>query len=113
MGGVSRSRDVPEPRGPTRMLEAHSKGFATGQSTHEGRRQMTKEDIQRALIDRLEDVARYLFPNGKKEGRHWKVGSIDGEPGASFDINLRTGYWGDFSCSDRMDRNPINLWMGA
>jgi hypothetical protein len=74
---------------------------------------MTKEDIQRALVDRLEDVARYLFPNGKKEGRNWKVGSIDGEPGTSFDINLRTGYWGDFSCTYRMDRNLINLWMGA
>jgi hypothetical protein len=74
---------------------------------------MIKQDVQRALLYRLEDVCRHLFPSGKKEGHNWKVGSIDGEPGRSFDVNLKTGYWGDFSCSDRMSRNPVDLWIEA
>jgi hypothetical protein len=70
---------------------------------------MTKETRTRVnalLLQRIEALVKYLFPNGHKEGRSWRLGSLD--------INLKTGFWGDWDGSTTsMSRNLINLWMYA
>jgi twinkle protein len=42
---------------------------------------MMAKDISRQLAQRAEEVARYLLPNGKKVGNHWRAGSVRGEVG--------------------------------
>lgn len=67
-------------------------------------------------FDRINDAARGClesllhawFPAGKREGPEWKVGSLQGEPGRSLSISLRTGVWKDFS-SDEGGSDPISL----
>ena len=44
------------------------------------------KQIKQLLLERVADLAPHLFPNGKKEGNHWRVGSIEGEAGKSFDV---------------------------
>src|SRR5690242_8541456 len=51
----------------------------------------TRIDTERlnALIqERAEDLCRALFPGGKKKGREWKIGNVQGEPGDSLGIEL-------------------------
>jgi hypothetical protein len=58
------------------------------------------------LRERLPALARHLYPDGKKEGASWRVGSLD--------INLRTGWWGDWDGSTpHMSRNLVDLWIYA
>jgi hypothetical protein len=74
--------------------------------------------IKELLRERLAEVATFLFPNGHREGNHWCVGSINGEPGKSFKICIageKTGLSGDFDPSGnplgKHSRNLLNLWM--
>jgi hypothetical protein len=76
--------------------------------------------IKELLRERVADLAPYLFPNGHREGNHWCVGSINGEPGKSFKICLggeKACLWGDFDPSGnplgKHSRNLIDLWMHA
>src|ERR1700726_1019240 len=65
-----------------------------------------RDELNARLHERIETLARYLFPQGKKLGHSWRVGSMD--------INLRTGVWGDWDGSTpRMSRNLIDLWIYA
>jgi hypothetical protein len=65
-----------------------------------------KKDVQSLMRERLESLARYLFPQGRKIGHSWRVGSLD--------VNLRTGMWGDWDGSTkRMSKNLIDLWIYA
>jgi len=77
---------------------------------------VSPEEIKRALAPHAEDLARHLFPHGKREGSHWCVGSIAGEPGQSFKICIageKIGLWGDFDGSEPHSQSPIDLWMKA
>ena len=74
---------------------------------------MTRDQIIDLLRDRLEELAGYLYPNGKRDGRYWRVGNAAGNPGQSFDINLETGWFGDHATNAKMSRSPIDLWMTA
>ena len=47
------------------------------------------ELVKRELSRRVEEVARHLFPLGKRIGNHWCVGDITGAPGNSFKICQR------------------------
>jgi hypothetical protein len=52
------------------------------------------------LMEVGEDLARELFPAGRLDGPHWRVGSLDGEPGQSMAITVRgakKGLYKDFS----------------
>jgi hypothetical protein len=60
-----------------------------------------------------EALCQYLLPGGHKEGCRWLVGSNLGEPGRSFDVNLRTGIFGDWASDDKKQRGPINFWMAV
>jgi putative DNA primase/helicase len=73
-------------------------------------------EIKRLLRARVEELAAYLFPNGKREGVHWCVGDITGAPGKSFKICVdgpKAGLWGDFAESGKHSRNLLDLWMVA
>ena len=71
------------------------------------------------LINRLNDhaaeVVAHLLPEGKREGREWVVGSVNGEPGRSTRIcleGLKRGRWADFAdggCSGDL----LDLWCAV
>jgi hypothetical protein len=62
--------------------------------------------INELLGERVEPLARYLYPNGKRAGQSWRVGSLD--------INLQKGIWGDWDGSTpKMSQSLIDLWMYA
>ena len=50
------------------------------------------------------------FPQGRRHGHEWCVGSIHGEPGESLKINLRTGRWADFADPDVSGGDLISLY---
>jgi len=72
------------------------------------------QEINRLLREGVAELAPYLFPNGKRDGIHWCVGSIEGEPGKSFKICVageKAGLWGDFADTQKHSRSLIDLWM--
>jgi twinkle protein len=72
--------------------------------------------ITELLRERVAELARYLFPNGKRDGNHWCVGDITGTPGKSFKICIagaKAGLWGDFADSRQHSRSLLDLWMQA
>jgi twinkle protein len=74
------------------------------------------KQIKELLRERVEELAQYLFPAGRREGAHWCVGSIDGEPGKSFKICIageKAGLSGDFADSGKHSRSLLDLWMHA
>jgi len=65
-----------------------------------------RDQLNALLLSRIDDLARHLYPNGHKEGKSWRVGSLD--------INLKTGMWGDWDGSTKShSRNLIDLWIYA
>jgi hypothetical protein len=71
--------------------------------------------IKELLRERVAELAQYLFPDGHREGNHWCVGSIEGEPGKSFKICIgdKAGLWGDVAESAKHSRSLLDLWMHA
>jgi len=58
--------------------------------------------IADAALARASVLVPQWLPGGRREGHEWRCGSIRGEPGTSFAVNLNTGAWADFaSDSDR------------
>jgi len=72
----------------------------------------TDTDALRAgLLDRLEAVLHYLFPQGRIRAGKFYVGDVDGNPGRSLVVELdgpRRGLWKDFSTDEGGD--VIDLW---
>lgn len=52
--------------------------------------------IKQLLTDRIEDLAAVLLPAGRRTGREWEVGSVDGEPGRSMKVCLEGSHKGTF-----------------
>src|SRR5262245_18798766 len=72
------------------------------------------KQISEMLSRRAEDVARLLYPNGKKSGQEWRVGSVDGEEGQSLGIHLsgrKAGVWCDFASGEAGDL--LDLYRAA
>ncbi len=74
--------------------------------------QTSDTDALRAgLLERLEAVLHYLFPQGRIRGGKFTVGDVDGNPGKSLVVELdgpRRGLWKDFSTDEGGD--VIDLW---
>lgn len=70
------------------------------------------KQIKDMLLDKVEDVCRWLLPGGVKSGNEWRVGSIEGEAGKSLGVNLSTGAWKDFA-SDAKGGDVIDLIHAA
>jgi hypothetical protein len=72
--------------------------------------------IKESLRERIVELAQHLFPNGRREGVNWCVGSVEGELGKSFKICIagpKAGLWGDFAEPEKHSRNLLDLWMRA
>jgi twinkle protein len=72
--------------------------------------------VKELLRERVAELAQYLFSDGHREGAHWCVGSIEGEPGKSFKVCIageKAGMWGDFADSQKHSRSLLDLWMQA
>lgn len=62
--------------------------------------------LRAGLLDRLEAVLHYLFPQGRIRGGKFYVGDVDGNPGKSLVVELdgpRRGLWKDFSTDEGGD----------
>jgi len=71
----------------------------------------TISDISQMLADRAEATAVELLPNGKRAGKEWQAGSVDGEKGASLNVCIagsKAGVWSDFATGERGDL--MDLW---
>ncbi|MEG9862786.1 MAG: AAA family ATPase [Parvularculales bacterium] len=72
------------------------------------------EEARTALLERLPEVLKHLFPAGKRLGNTFVVGDLQGHPGKSLTVNLegsRHGLWYDFATSEGGD--VFSLWAGA
>lgn len=72
---------------------------------------MNLDDIKTSLRERAEELAHYLFPHGKRNGREWQVGDVLGNPGSSFSICIngeKQGAWSDFSTGET--GTLLDLW---
>ena len=74
--------------------------------------QLNDTEVLRAgLLDRLESVLLYLFPQGRIRGGKFYVGDVDGNAGKSLVVELegdRRGLWKDFASDEGGD--IIDLW---
>ncbi len=64
------------------------------------------EGLRQALIDRLESVLLFLFPQGRIRSGKFYVGDINGSPGKSLVVemeNARRGLWFDFATGEGGD----------
>ncbi len=60
------------------------------------RRSFDKEAIKLAVASDALGFAQWLFPQGRKFGRHWRIGNVDGEPGESLVVSISGQYPGHF-----------------
>lgn len=58
------------------------------------------EGLAASLLARAESLLPSWLPEGKRVGREYTVGSVNGERGSSLSINLDTGIWKDFAGTD-------------
>lgn len=63
---------------------------------------MNRHDIRQLsdmLSQKAESVCEWLLPQGKREGKEWRVGSVEGNTGHSLGVNLcgKPGVWRDFA----------------
>lgn len=75
---------------------------------------MNVKELSARLASRADDVAQYLLPRGKRQGREWKAGSTTGEEGASLSVCLvgeKAGRWKDFAGGEGGDL--VDLWMAC
>lgn len=73
--------------------------------------QLNATEIAKRLAERAEDVAKYLLPKGKRQGKEFCVGSLNGEEGKSLKICLhgdKKGIFSDFATGEGGDL--LDLW---
>ena len=75
---------------------------------------MNAKELSDALAKDAANIAAYLLPDGKKAGKEWKVGSVNGEPGDSLSVcvsGAKAGVWKDFASGAGGDL--LDLWMAV
>jgi hypothetical protein len=65
--------------------------------------------VAAAALPSLEILCAEWLPHGKREGREYKVGDLQGSPGSSTSINLDTGRWADFA-ADVKGGDAVSLY---
>jgi len=63
-------------------------------------------EIKQAIITQIESIIKDLFPEARKKGADYRVGSVDGEKGESLSISFGGegfGKWQDFSTGEKGD----------
>lgn len=67
---------------------------------------MNAADISDRLADRIRELVLGLLPNGRRDGREWRAGSVKGEAGSSLAVHLsgpKSGIWHDFATDESGD----------
>lgn len=75
---------------------------------------MEIREINQLLTERAEEVAATLIPAGRKVGREWEAGSVNGEQGRSLKVCVeggKRGRWSDFATGESGDL--LDLWQKA
>lgn len=70
--------------------------------------------VKTRLNQQIEDVVRVLLPNGKRNGKYYKVGSVNGEEGDSMAVIMegdKTGQFSDYNGASGDYGDLIDLWM--
>ncbi len=57
--------------------------------------------VAAAALSAAESLVTGWLPDGKREGHEWRCGSLAGDRGDSFGVNLRTGQWSDFATGEK------------
>lgn len=68
------------------------------------------EVVNKTILDNYISVLHQWFPNGKKIGSNFCIGSLRGEPGESLKIDFKRGVWKDFSQDEKGGTDPISLY---
>lgn len=71
----------------------------------------SRDEIKAAMLARLPEVLRYLFPNGRQMKREFQIGSLQGEKGQSLKVSMsadKAGLWQDFESGHGGD--IFDLW---
>lgn len=63
--------------------------------------QLDFQQVSSELLSRALPLLESWFPAGKLRGSEFQVGSLDGEPGGSLSINIKTGKWADFATGEK------------
>ncbi|MGN7439364.1 MAG: AAA family ATPase [Alcanivorax sp.] len=74
----------------------------------------SRDEVKAALLARLPEVLRYLFPNGKQLKREFQIGSLQGEKGQSLRVSMtddKAGLWQDFESGHGGD--VFDLWAAV
>ena len=68
---------------------------------------MNARELAETLAGQAETVCRRYLPNGRKEGRYWVCGNIQGDPGKSLMVRIAPpgtpGKWNDYATSEHGD----------
>lgn len=75
---------------------------------------MRATEIAKRLADCCDRTCLHLLPDGKRKGRDWVTGDVDGGDGNSLKVCLggaKAGVWADFATGETGDL--IGLWMAT
>lgn len=70
--------------------------------------------LKAKLVERMQEVAEFLLPNGQRIDMQWTCGSPKGESGQSLKLEMygdKAGLWHDFATEEGGD--IFNLWQSA
>ena len=74
----------------------------------------SRDEIRAAMLARLPEVLRHLFPNGRQLKREFQIGSLQGEKGQSLKVTMsgdKAGLWQDFESGHGGD--IFDLWAAV
>lgn len=74
----------------------------------------SRDKVKAAMLSRLPEVLRHLFPNGRQLKREFQIGSLQGEKGQSLKISMsgdKAGLWQDFESNAGGD--IFDLWAAV
>jgi putative DNA primase/helicase len=74
----------------------------------------SRDEVKAAMLARLPEVLRHLFPNGRQLKREFQIGSLQGEKGQSLKVSMsgdKAGLWQDFESGHGGD--IFDLWAVA
>lgn len=96
------------PRASTAPAVRHAENW-------QGSKPMEMTQLREALRARMDELAPYLYPLGRRNGGEWCIGDETGSPGKSFQIRMtgpKAGVHKDFAGGES-GGGPIDLWMRA
>lgn len=73
-----------------------------------------RDEVKAAMLARLPEVLRHLFPNGRQLKREFQIGSLQGEKGQSLKVSIsgdKAGLWQDFESGQGGD--IFDLWAAV